>query len=537
MKNFIKKSAYFAALAIFIVGVISCEKDFTDINSGVVSNTKFSTKDTVIDVIVTNAGVESVRTDGLSLLPPPFFGFQGQYLLGTYINDNYENIEASIVSQVTIDPSLKKVTFSNPNNLRVETTIDTVFLRLPYYATLESNTSRPVFSLDSIIGNTSLPFTLNIFELNTFLNTLNPSDPSKVNNFFSDTEYDVNPNSITATENLDFTPTPNDTLVIIKRRNSLGVVHDTDTIKYATTANPDLPLPMAIIPLKKSFAEQTFLNNYETPNFESQSAFNDYFRGILIEAKEKNHASGERGGALISFNLRNAASVAAKPLIEVYYSNTFFDSNNEIDTIIKQNHSFQLGGISNNKYKMNNRVYPNNNQVIVQGAAGSEAEVKILQSASELNLLKSKNWLINNASLTFYINQDSDTTNVPFRLFLYKNGEDQLGSKITSQVKDIITEGEFTFGGGLEYDTSNKKDRYTFRITDYISDFLSGAETYNPPLRLKVFNISDVPITNTDTLFTRYNWNPKAVTILNGDRTTNGTRRAQLKISYTEKEN
>lgn len=535
MKNIIKKSAYVGALVLFIIGVISCEKEFTDINSGVVSNTKFSTKDTIIDVIVTNAPIENVRTDGLDLLTSPFFGFQGQYLLGTYLNDNFENIEASIISQVSITTDLTKVSYSNPDNLRVETTIDTVFLRLPYYATLESNTDRPVFSLDSVIGNTSLPFTLNIYELDTYLNTLNPADPSKRNNFFSDTEYQLKPNTLTAVENLDFTANPNDTLVIIKRRNSLGAVHDIDTIKYSTATNPGLALPMAIIPLKKSFAEEVFLNNYGTPNFASQAAFNNYFRGILIEAKEKNHASGERGGALISLNLRNSASVAAKPLIEVYYTNTFFDANNQIDTIFKQNHSFQLGGISNNKYKMNNRVYPVNNEVVLQGAAGSEAEVTILQPA-QLDVLKTKNWLINDASLTFYVNQTSDTSNVPFRLFLYKNGTNNLGKNIQSQVKDVVTEGEFTFGGGLEYDANNRKDRYRFRVTDYISDFLSGETSYNPSLRLKVFNISDVPITTADTLFTRYNWNPKAVSILNGDKTINGTRRAQLKISYTEKE-
>ncbi|WP_299015309.1 DUF4270 family protein [uncultured Polaribacter sp.] len=538
MKSILKKSIHFSALLLLVVAIISCEKDFTDINSGVVSNTVFSTKDTVLDVIVTNAPLENIRTDGLSLLTTPFFGFQGQYLLGAYVNENYESFEASLVTQVNIDTRLTKTTFDNVSNLRVQTTIDTVFIRLPYHATLQSNTDTPVFELDSVVGNQS--FDINVFELTTFLNTLNPADPSKTNRFFSDTEYQINPENLTAENFKEFKPTAKDTLIIVKRRNSLGVVYDIDSVRYPITANSNIGLPMAIIPLKNSFAEEVFLNNYQTPNFASQAAFNDYFRGIVIEAKERDQPTGERGGSLISFNLRSSVAAAANPQIEVFYSNTYFTPNNEIDTIIKQNHSFQLGGVpgsvSNNRYAMQNRVYPDNNEVILQGAAGSEASVQILNN-EQINLLKSKNWLVNDAALTFYINQESDVTNAPFRLYLYKNGVNNAGQNIQSQIKDVISEGPFIFGGGVQLDNENRKDSYTFKITDYLSDFLSGEEVYNPSLRLKVFNTSDVPLSPGDTLFTRYNWNPKAVSILNGDNALNGARRAQLKIFYTEKEN
>lgn len=537
MKKIIRKSAFLGVLVFVFAGVISCEKDFTDIGSGVVSNTKFSTKDTVLDVLVSNTPIESVRADGLDLTAQPFFGFQGQYLLGTYINDTYEDIEASIVSQININPTLELVSYTNEDvELDVVTKIDTAFLRLPYYATLQSNTDRPIYTLDSVIGNQSLPFTLNIYELETYLSTLNPSDPTKRNAFSSDEVYQTKSTSLTAVENMDFVPTPNDTLVIIKRRNSLGDLYTTDTIRYTSNANSEIPLPMAIIPLKKSFIQEVFLDNYGTSNFASQNAFNNYFRGILIEAKEKTHASGDRGGSLISFNLRNSSVSSLNPFIEVYYTNTFFKKNTtEIDTVITKTHTYQLGGIANNKFKMSNRTYPVNNEVKIQGAAGSEASIQIL-NGNELTDLRSKNWLINDASLTFYINQAADTTIAPYRLYLYKKGDNGNGGTILSQIKDVYSEGEFSFGGGLEYE-NNKKDRYNFRITDYVSDLLSGKTNYNPTLALKVFTISDVPAIVGDTIYNRYNWNPKAVSILNGDKAVNGTRRAQLKISYTEKKN
>ncbi len=45
-----KKSVYFGVFILFIITIISCEKDFTDIASNVVKNTKFDTKDTIIEL-------------------------------------------------------------------------------------------------------------------------------------------------------------------------------------------------------------------------------------------------------------------------------------------------------------------------------------------------------------------------------------------------------------------------------------------------------------------------------------------------------
>ena len=534
MKNIYRKSTYFGVLFLVFASVISCEEDFTDIRSGVVSNTKFSTNDTILEVLVSSASIENVRADGIALTATPFFGLQGQYLLGTHRNEQYENIEASIVSQININTALKLVSYDNPDGLSYETTIDTAFLRLPYHATLISNDSRPIYELDSVTGNKELPFTLNIYELETYLNTLNPADPSKANTFLSDAVYDIKPTSLTAIEDMDFMPTANDTLIYVKRRNSLGDLHQIDTVRYTSNTSSTVPLPMAIIPLKKSFVKEAFLDEYGTANFDSQSNFNTHFKGIVIDAKEKIQPSGEKGGALIAFNLRSTGVGATSSVIEVYYTNTFFKSNStEIDTVITNTHSFQLGGIINSKYSSNNKVYPINKEVNIQGAAGSEAKIEILKG-TQLTDIRAKNWLINDASLTFYINQDSDTTNTASRLILYKRGENVNSNPISSYIKDVFTEGLEKFGGLLERQDS-KKDHYTFRITDYLSDILSDENNYNPPLRLKVYNTSDIQI--TDTIFRNYSWNPKAISILNGDESLNGVRRAQLKISYTKKNN
>ena len=73
-----------------------------------------------------------------------------------------------------------------------------------------------------------------------------------------------------------------------------------------------------------------------------------------------------------------------------------------IDTIHK-NDSFLLSGIKASTYKMGEKTYPVNNEVKIQGAAGSEAAITLFE-ADELATLRDQNLLINDASLTFYIN-------------------------------------------------------------------------------------------------------------------------------------
>lgn len=507
--------------------VISCEKDFTDIGTSIINNTKFNTKDTILEVLVSNVPIQNVRADALGLGFQPFSGFQGQYLLGVHINDDYEDVEASIISQVAINTQTTLTTYDNPDNLSFTTQIDTVFLRIPYQATLISNTDKPLYTLDSVIGD--LPFTLNVYQINTFLSRLNPNDPSKTNSFTSDQVYDKIGNELNEIVDMDFLPSTKDTLMIVKRKASDGSLFDTDTIRYPTSPTSEIAYPMAIIPLKKSFAKDVFIDNFDNANFDSQANFNDYFRGILIEAKEKTN-NPTRGGSLISFDM-SSPSENLNPFIDVYYTNTYFKANTtEIDTVIKQNYSFQLAGVVNNSFKMTNRTYTSNNEVKIQGLAGSEAKVEIL-NGTQLDDLRAKNWLINDASLTFYINQSADTTLAPNRLHLYKRGLNSSSNVVVSQIKDKLTEPSF-FGGFLESE-NNKKDSYTFRITDYVSDLLNGNTTYNPELRLKVYNPTDQVV--SDTVFIQYNWSAKAITLLNQDESANGARKARLKISYSEK--
>ena len=501
--------------------VISCEKDFTDIGSSIISNTKFSTSSILVDVEVENSPITEVATGNITFDP-------SLYLLGVHNSSEYEKIEASIVSQVAISTSLQVIDDANiyDSDTTVVTTIDTVFLRLPYQATL--NDDATAYELDSIIGDKSKAFNFNVYQTSTYLSRLNPADPAKFNTFSTSDVFDKTGSELNTTSNFQFIPKATDTAIVIKRWLSDNSLSSKDTITYHTSTTSTVPLPFAVIPLKEDKIKELFLDKYESAEFDSQDAFNNYFRGVILEA------TGDEG-SLISFNFNGTV----RPSVEVYYTNTVITGGAIIDTIQK-NDSFPLLGLTASNYKMEDKVYPVNDEVILQGAAGSEAIVKLFGAdadgngiADKIEELRTRNLLINDASLTFYINQAADTTATPYQLFLYKS--DGGVNPVYSHVKDVYTEGTTLFGGLLERDSNGKQEKYTFRITDYISDILSGETDYSPALRLKVANSTDMqPV--TDTVFTNYNWNPKAVTLFN-QSVLDDNKKVELKISYSEKKN
>jgi len=504
--------------------VISCEEDFTDINTTIVTNDRFSSGDTVIEIEVTGKDIASVRGDGLNLQG----GALGQYLLGVYNNPNFKKIEASIVSQLALPSNLALVDKVYGADTTVVTTIDAVMLRIPYQAT--SNTtvaSNPQFTLDSIIGNKNVPFTLNVFRLSTFLNTLDPDNPARLNSFSSDFIYDVFPEKLNETEDIAFTPNENDTIQVISRKLSTGVEYEKDTIKYINSN------PFISVPLKKDKIEDILLSQYGTTDLSSQEAFDNYFRGIKISAEGND-------GSLISLNLNNTTN---QPMIDIYYTNTVIENGTRVVDTIKKNDVFRLSGVRTSEYKMTPGSAPATNQIPVQGTAGSMALVNLFVEDTDNNgvpdlveTLRGKNWLINDATLTLYIDQGVSTSDepVPDRLFTFENAQGANNTENPTQLLDYITEGGSRVGGFLNNDDFGNPDRYIFKLTDYISELASNSIDVAGPLGIKLFNPTDLPVSETDVNVRSTNWNPKVVMLLD-HQMTNGTRKAQLKISYTKK--
>ena len=203
-----------------------------------------------------------------------------------------------------------------------------------------------------------------------------------------------------------------------------------------------------------------------------------------------------------------------------------------------------MSGIRTNEYKTTPGQIPGANSIPIQGASGSMAQLKILGDDNDLNgipdnleELRTKNWLINDASITLYVDQDviePDTTAIPYQLFLFRDGLNSDGLETPRQITDYITEGVNEVGGELSVNDANEPDSYTFKITDYISELLAGNTDNIPALGVRVLNTTDLPVSVVDTVVRNHNWNPKTITLLNNN-TQNTSRKPKLKISYSLK--
>ncbi len=505
---------YLGLITLVLFSVIACEKDFENVGVGLVDNDLFSTADTTFEVIAYNKNIDSSRIDGIP-----------RYLLGVYNDDNFGLLKSSFIGQL----NLAAIKFSD------NMSIDAVVLDIPYYASkLEDNTDgTPNFELDSIIGDQGAEFNLSVYELGTFLNTLDPSDPTKNKKYYSN-EIDYVKKALLYTG--DFKPNKNDTLLYVDRNFIEG--NPRDTIKKENA------LPSIKIPLDTVFFRNSFINQQNSGVFESNDSFKEYFRGLIIEVDGTD-------GAMMQLAMSNAS-------VTIYYTNevltdettTTGDLNGDGDTDdkdvpvrTKQITSFGFGGVRTSQY---NRDYTSSNvdildkfdhpdvtngddKLFVQGAAGSIAVVELFKDVVNLNELREKNWLINEANLTLYVENPNDTI-IPNKLYLYKYD-------YNSQILDALTEG--FIDGNLQKGEDNKPLKYEFSITDYISEVLkndSDSLSLNK-LAIKTYQVTDPPI--IDTLASNFSWDAKGV-VLKGNNLPKiendelDPTRLKLEIFYTE---
>ncbi|CAM1361437.1 DUF4270 family protein [Tenacibaculum xiamenense] len=550
-----------------LVSILSCEEDFKDIGSNVVKNTKFNTNEIELELEITPIDLESVRADNIAL-----GNRVSEYWLGVYNSRNYKTLESSFVTQLGL-----------PTNLRTEDVeaasddhpidsiyhLDDVILKLPYTATRKGDhdNGSPKFVLDSVLGNPDIATSLKVYRNGTYLNTLDPSDPAATNSYMSNETY-IEDELLNKDASFTFKPLDTDTMYTITRTRRTDFTNN-NTETFDTEDKLSTKAPFISIPLNKTRMKELFWDKFGDSEFTSSQEFANYFRGIYVKAEGSD-------GSLLPFNLAGSNPAAA---VEFHYTISRFEKEEGNDNLVYKDtilskYSFLLNGIRNSVYKTSpgSNSIPNENFVI-QGTAGTMAQVKVLGvnlakvrlndpnnailkyeafdnnpqddylSLEELATVRdtandSFGLLVNDAAITFYINQTVNTNKdiIPQRLFIYTNEDDGNGTPSPKHVVDAYTESQF-FNGNL-VSTDDKPEKYTIRITDYISNLLDRSSTNFAPLILKAYNNpTDNPFLtgalNTN-VFT-YNWNPRGVTLLNQNESTHGAKKAVLKLTYSEK--
>jgi len=519
--KFINKSTF---IIVALITLVSCKNEIENIGVDFVGNQNFSTNSFTSEIIAYNHNVVKNRGEVLN-----------NFLLGVYKDSNFGKIESSLASQLYL-PTETYDYGLNPH-------IESVIIDIPYFSTKTSETNAdgsPIFKLDSIIGDQTVDFKLEVFELGTYLTGLDPTNTTQVQAYYTNDSYQK---IGTPLYSGTFKPNKNDTVMYLSRlKEAAGsyIEYDRDTIK-AVKAAPSIKIPLDI-----NIIKQKFLDNALSSDFSSNDLFNAYFRGLFFEATPLTITEA----SLLTLNL-NAAKMT------IYYSNDILkneqtensdlDGNGTIEDIdvpvrTKQQFDFSFRPIRNNKYirdftgaaiepyLSNPDVINGEDKIFLQGAAGFDTVLTLFKNEN-IDDLRNKDWLINGANIYLYIDASSVEDIVPERLYIYEFDD-------SKQILDIFKEGAEVVSGKLAVDADgNSLNYYKFRITDFISKQLKkGTTGVIPKLGIKVFNPTDIPAKITDKIIQDRSWNPKGV-VLKGNLPTTDSNRIKLEIFYSEIEN
>ena len=286
-----------------ILLTVSCDNEFNNIESDVIreENINFNVVKTNLNVLAYNKKLDSLRINNLS-----------SNLLGFFNDPIYGTTKASIITQ--LNPAINNPAFG------INPVLDSVVLNIPYFSrqTGVSGVSNiPLYALDSVFGNKNAPIKLSIYRNNFLLRNFNPNAQNiEAQNYYSNAFNNTNNSAITESLNINFDNTI-DTLLyqvddFIPNNNAIVTTSDTNVLqssppvlKLNLTQNQDGTVNSGNINLWTSI----ILSQNGLPTLSNPNNFNNYFRGIYINAETNNN-----DGQIILLNT-GAAN------IQIYFKN------------------------------------------------------------------------------------------------------------------------------------------------------------------------------------------------------------------------
>ncbi|MFT6748453.1 MAG: hypothetical protein ACJAQ1_000368, partial [Flavobacterium sp.] len=267
-------------LALLVTAIISCDKEFDELGSGVLgdnpNNYLFSKINS--DVVAYNYATGAVQSNNLGL-----------NALGVYTNPAFGTTKASYVSQLEL--ALANPTFNNPTSI----TIDSVYIYVPYFnkfVSTSADAETSTYTLDSIRGAGN--FKLGIYENGYYLRNFDASGqlqtPQKYySNQASDFDAVIGNNGVALKEITEFKFSADEIRLTYQK--------DNNTIVKSKLA------PGMFLLLDKNLNDYGFFKqkifNAPTGSLTNNSSFKDYFRGIYLKA-ENNVSSSD--GTMASLN-------------------------------------------------------------------------------------------------------------------------------------------------------------------------------------------------------------------------------------------
>ena len=409
------------------------------------------------------------------------------------------------------------------------------------------NAGQTIYELDSLLGDSKASFKLKVSELDYFLR---PYDPEA--NFEQFQKYYSN-----NTLSKDFAGTTlfDDEMSI----NSNELVFyedddpDTDDVDESEAVKERLT-PRVRVELDRDFFQSRIIDKEGSDDISNIDNFKLYFKGIVIEAYDFSDP------LLMILNFNEAEIKVEYEYKEYNKQGTEDDTSDDTIDTSDGEFKFKFNGIKLNSF--NNDALPgyvytsildtlkNPKQVYLKGGEGIMAEIELFKNDNGVDILEEirlKEWLINEANLSVYIDKEmlslSGGIIEPSRLYLYdiNNKAPVIDYFVDNSAGPKPHQNKVVHGGLIQLDEDKNGLMYKIRLSEHIKNIVRKDST-NTKLGLVVSsdinNTINIEVKESD--FMTFTPNSAAInplgTVLIGPSPSaeNYNKRMRLNIFYTE---
>ncbi|NER10219.1 protein of unknown function [Muriicola jejuensis] len=329
--------------------------------------------------------------------------------------------------------------------------------------------------LDSIYGNRDVPFNFKVERSTYFLRDLDPNT-----NFLEAQEY---------YSSQEFVPSfvsevLFDGQVLIEDEQTLIFTEDDpDTEEDESLQAPRVIEPGIRVALDADFFQQNILDKEGSSELISNSNFKEFFRGIhmsvtptaddimlLLDLRTASITISYEYDRIVDGELETAERDYTLNLITGQGNAPIIG--NAVNTVLAEPYPAQVGD--------NLDTGQNASRIYLKGGPGTFAEIALFEEnngETVINEIKSRNWIINEANLVFYVDRETldaaGGIQEPPRLYMYNTDNN-------APVYNPANENnaaDSRFGIYLDYDARLQEEngqgiKYTVRITDHINDLI-----------------------------------------------------------------
>jgi len=434
------------AFVLFVSFFASCDSDSNEIGANLVGNDNFAVEGQSFSVNATAFDYGAVASNNLPTAA-----------LGTYDNPVFGKTTANYATEVvlaTVNPTI--VADLTP-------TIDTVMLSVPYFSTATGVTDgagHNTYTLDSIFGDKSAFLKLKVYRSRVFMSDVaTPNFFTDQNSLFQTPESDL----LGFNDNFSFDPS-----------YQVEPTLNADTNTYSDT---DVT-PRMVLGLNKAKFQELLFGAAAQGQLLNNNIFKQYFRGIYFSAEQRDANKPVMG--MLNF-------AAGKIIVKYTQKALAADEEPTVKKTIVLNMTGNSVSFPN---KSGAATIPNAAQkLILEGGQGKMAVIELFPNGENVSLQAQK-LLINDATLTFYVDTETmkDVANEPQRIYLYdlKNNTpiiDYYSDQTANSSKPKY--GKTIHGGIIKVDSKGKGLQYTIRLTNHIINLLKDVNE-NPTESVKL---------------------------------------------------